>query len=282
MLGSLIIVFREVIEAGLIVGIVLAVTYGVPKRGRWVTAGVAAGIVGAGLVAIFADVLSTAMAGAGQEVFNASILAVAVVMLSWHNIWMARHGREIANEMRAVGQAVTEGSRSLFALAVVVGIAVAREGSEVVLFLYGLVAAGGSTGLELFMGGAIGLLAGCAVSALTFFGFVSLPTRYLFTVTTTLITFLAAGLASQAVLLLQQAGIVSTGMQTAWDTSFILRDSSIFGRVLHTLVGYSDQPSEMQVFVYAVTLLAILALTKVFALSRGNHAVDAATSAPSR
>lgn len=282
MLGSLIIVFREVIEAGLIVGIVLAVTYGVPKRGRWVAAGVAAGIVGAGLVAIFADVLSTAMAGAGQEVFNASILAVAVVMLSWHNIWMARHGREIANEMRAVGQAVTEGSRSLFALAVVVGIAVAREGSEVVLFLYGLVAAGGSTGLELFMGGAIGLLAGCAVSALTFFGFVSLPTRYLFTVTTTLITFLAAGLASQAVLLLQQAGIVSTGMQTAWDTSFILRDSSIFGRVLHTLVGYSDQPSEMQVFVYAVTLLAILALTKVFALSRGNHAVDAATSAPSR
>lgn len=282
MLGSLIIVFREVIEAGLIVGIVLAVTYGVPKRGRWVAAGVAAGIVGAGLVAIFADVLSTAMAGAGQEVFNASILAVAVVMLSWHNIWMARHGREIANEMRAVGQAVTEGSRSLFALAVVVGIAVAREGSEVVLFLYGLVAAGGSTGLELFMGGAIGLLAGCAVSALTFFGFVSLPTRYLFTVTTTLITFLAAGLASQAVLLLQQAGIVSTGMQTAWDTSFILRDSSIFGRVLHTLVGYSDQPSKMQVFVYAVTLLAILALTKVFALSRGNHAVDAATSAPSR
>lgn len=282
MLGSLIIVFREVIEAGLIVGIVLAVTYGVPKRGRWVTAGVAAGIVGAGLVAIFADVLSTAMAGAGQEVFNASILAVAVVMLSWHNIWMARHGREIANEMRAVGQAVTEGSRSLFALAVVVGIAVAREGSEVVLFLYGLVAAGGSTGLELFMGGAIGLLAGCAVSALTFFGFVSLPTRYLFTVTTTLITFLAAGLASQAVLLLQQAGIVSTGMQTAWDTSFILRDSSIFGRVLHTLVGYSDQPSKMQVFVYAVTLLAIFALTKVFALSRGNHAVDAATSAPSR
>lgn len=282
MLGSLIIVFREVIEAGLIVGIVLAVTYGVPKRGRWVAAGVAAGIVGAGLVAIFADVLSTAMAGAGQEVFNASILAVAVVMLSWHNIWMARHGREIANEMRAVGQAVTEGSRSLFALAVVVGIAVAREGSEVVLFLYGLVAAGGSTGLELFMGGAIGLLAGCAVSALTFFGFVSLPTRYLFTVTTTLITFLAAGLASQAVLLLQQAGIVSTGMQTAWDTSFILRDSSIFGRVLHTLVGYSDQPSKMQVFVYAVTLLAIFALTKVFALSRGNHAVDAATSAPSR
>lgn len=268
MLASLIIVFREVIEAGLIVGIVLAVTHGVPRRGWWVAAGVIAGVLGASLVAGFADALSSAMAGVGQEVFNASILAVAVVMLSWHNIWMARHGREIANNMREVGDAVADGSRSLIALAIVVGIAVLREGSEVVLFLYGLVASGGDTGFELFAGGVIGLLAGCAVSALTFFGFVSLPTRYLFAVTTTLITFLAAGLASQAVFFLQQAGIINAGMRTAWDTSVILQDSSLLGRALHTLVGYSDQPSEMQVLVYAITLLVIFALTKLFAPPR--------------
>ena len=56
-------------------------------------------------------------------------------MLTWHNVWMARHGRELASEVRAVGQAVAEGSKSLFALAVVVGVAVLREGSEVALFL---------------------------------------------------------------------------------------------------------------------------------------------------
>lgn len=261
MLGSLIIVFREVIEAGLIVGIVLAVTHGVPRRGRWITAGVAAGVLGATLVAAFANVLSNAMAGMGQELFDSGILIIAVIMLSWHNIWMARHGREIAEEIRAVGQAVSEGSRSLAALAIVVAIAVLREGSEIVLFLYGLAAAGGATAAQLLIGAALGLAAGCAVSALTFFSFVSLPTRYLFSVTTTLITFLAAGLASQAVLLLQQAGIITTGMRTAWDTSFVLRDSSLIGRVLHTLVGYSDQPSEMQVLAYVLTLAAIFCLT---------------------
>ena len=64
--------------------------------------------------------LSQLFAGMGQELFNAAILAVAVIMLTWHNVWMAHHGREMAGEMRAIGQAVADGSKSLLALAVVV------------------------------------------------------------------------------------------------------------------------------------------------------------------
>jgi high-affinity iron transporter len=134
MIAALIIVFREVIEAGLIVGIVLAVTAGVARRGRWVAAGVVVGVAGATLMAIFIDALSGALAGVGQEVFNATILALAVVMLAWHNIWMARHGRELAAQTKEIGEAVAAGSRSLAALAAVVGIAVLREGSEIALF----------------------------------------------------------------------------------------------------------------------------------------------------
>src|SRR5262249_23842306 len=107
MLGALIIVFREVIEAGLIVGIVMAATRGVPGRGRWITVGVAAGVLGAAVVAMFAGAISEEFQGAGQELFNASVLCVAVIMLMWHNAWMARHGREIATEMRRVGTAVS-------------------------------------------------------------------------------------------------------------------------------------------------------------------------------
>ena len=112
MLGALIIVFREVIEAGIIVGIMLAVTKGVPGRGRWIATGVGAGIAGASLLAVFADQISNALAGIGQELFNAAILFVAVIMLAWHNIWMARHGRQLAAQMKEVGDAVAKGSRS--------------------------------------------------------------------------------------------------------------------------------------------------------------------------
>ena len=265
MLGALIIVFREVIEAGLIVGIVLAVTKGLWGSRAMIALGVAAGVAGASLVAAFAGIIAGALAGVGQEVFNAAILLLAVAMLTWHNIWMVSHGREIAAEMKNVGAAVKAGKRTVAALGVVVAVAVMREGSEVALFLYGLVASANSTSLELLEGSFIGLGLGAAVTALTYFGLVTIPAKWLFRVTTVLIGFLAAGLAAQAVVFLQQAGLVDALSETAWDTSNVLSDSSLFGRVMHTLIGYSDQPSRLQVLVYLVVLIGGFALSRAFA-----------------
>ena len=265
MLAALLIVFREVFEAGLIVGIVMAVTAGVAGRGRWVTAGVAAGVIGACVVALFTGGLSELFGGNGQEVFNAGILSFAVVMLTWHNVWMARHGRELAAELTAAGEAVVAGSKSLAALAVVVAIAVLREGSEVVLFLYGVAAAQGGASWSMALGGGIGLVLGALVCLATYLGLLTIPARYLFGVTSTLIAFLAAGLAAQAIAFLQQAAIVTALDQTVWDTSWLLSDSSFLGRALHTLIGYVDQPTALQLIVYAGTLAVIVALMKLFA-----------------
>jgi high-affinity iron transporter len=262
MLGALIIVFREVIEAGLIVGIVLAVTRGVPRRGYYVSGGVAAGVLGACLLAVFAGELSNAVEGIGQELFNAGVLIVAACMLGWHNIWMASHGREMAANLRGVGQQVAEGAKDLFALAVVVAVAVLREGSEVALFLYGVAASGKETVGAMLAGGFAGLALGAGLSALMFFGLVKIPAKALFGVTTALITFLAAGMAAQAVVYLQQAGLVDAWSRTLWNSSHILPDDSLLGRVLHVLFGYVDQPSGMQVAVYLVALLGIFLATR--------------------
>jgi high-affinity iron transporter len=264
-LAALVIVFREVFEAGLIVGIVMAVTAGVPGRGRWVTAGIAAGVLGACVVAVFTGGLSELFGGSGQEVFNAAILGFAVLMLTWHNVWMSRHGRELAEELRAAGEAVVAGSKSLAALAVVVAIAVLREGSEVVLFLYGVAAAQGGANFAMVVGGLIGLILGSSVCLLTYLGLITIPARYLFGVTSALIALLAAGLAAQAVAFLEQADILTALDETVWDTSWILSDSSVLGRALHTLIGYVDQPTAMQLIVYAATLAAIIVLMKLFA-----------------
>src|ERR1700704_3293725 len=172
MLAALIIVFREVFEAGLIIGIVLAVTRTVSGRNRWIGGGVLAGVLAACVVAVFAGAISRLFAGMGQELFNAAILGLAVVMLTWHNVWMARHGSELAAELRAAGQAVVEGQKSLLALAVVVGVAVLREGSEVVLFLYGVLAADTDTSWSVALGGLFGLALGALVCVLTYLGLV--------------------------------------------------------------------------------------------------------------
>jgi high-affinity iron transporter len=264
-LPSLLIVFREVFEAGLIIGIVMAVTSGVAGRARWVAAGVAAGVLGACLVALFASGLSQLFGGSGQELFNAGILGFAVLMLGWHNVWMSRHGRELAADMRAAGEAVVAGSKSLAALSLVVTIAVLREGSEVVLFLYGVAAAEGGASLGMLIGGAIGLALGAFVCLLTYLGLITIPMRYLFSVTSTLIALLAAGMAAQAIAFLQQADILTAFDQTVWDTSWILSDESFLGRALHTLIGYVDQPTAMQLIVYAATLAVIAVLMKLVA-----------------
>ncbi len=282
MLASLIIVFREVIEAGLIVGIVLAATQGVLGRSLWVAIGVGAGVLGACIVALFAEQISAQFEGSGQELFNATILLLAVGMLTWHNVWMAGHGRQMAREMRSLGAEVTAGQRTLTALAIVVGVAVLREGSEVVLFLYGIAAQGGLTAASVLAGGALGLAAGAAVSAAMYYGLLTIPAHRLFSVTGWLITLLAAGMASQAVLFLQNGGYLQVLMTPMWDTSWLLPEGGegvlgIIGRMLHTLIGYSDQPDGLQLIAYLGTIAAINVLMRV--VNRGKR-LPAAVPSP--
>jgi high-affinity iron transporter len=271
MAGALIIVLREVIEAGLVVGIVLAATQTLPMRGRYVAGGVLAGLIGGAFVAAFAGALSNALAGAGQEVFNAAILGIAVFMLGWHNIWMARHGRQITEDMRQLGREVLSGSRSLTALAIVVAVAVLREGSEVVLFLYGVVISSGESGVSLVLGGLLGLLLGAAISALTYKGLAVIPPRHLFKVTSVVIGFMAAGMAAQCVAFLEQADIATGLGKIVWNTSSLLADNSVAGRVLHTLVGYTGKPTELQLVVYLATLGTIFGVMKLLAPPAGQN-----------
>jgi len=261
-LASLLIVFREVIEAGLIVGIVLAATRGVGGRAWWVGLGVASGLIGAALVAAFAGGIAGLFQGSGQEIFDAAILLFAVVMLTWHNVWMAGHGRAMAHEMKQVGAQVAAGERPMAALAIVVGIAVLREGSEVVLFLYGIASQGGASAAAMLAGGALGVFAGAAVTALMYFGLLAIPAHRLFGVTAGLITLLAAGMAAQAVLFLQQGGYLEYLTQRIWDTSWLLSQDSIAGRLLHTLIGYNDTPNGAQLLAYLATVTVIVALTR--------------------
>jgi high-affinity iron transporter len=257
-LASLIIVFREVFEAGLIVGIVLAATRGIVHRAAFVATGIGVGVAGAGMLALFAGGLSNAFAGRGQEVFTASILVLAVLMLSWHNLWMAAHGREMARQMQAMGRAVAAGETSLLAMAVVVAVAVLREGAEVVLFLYGIAVSSGEGWGLLLLGGLLGVVLGAGVSFLIYRGLVAIPVARMFSVTGWLIALIAAGMAGQAGAILAGADLIPSLGYELWDTSWLLRDDSIVGQALHALVGYSDRPMGVQALSFVVTLTALL------------------------
>ena len=257
MLASALIVFREVLEAGLIVGIVLAATKGIVGRGRYILGGLVAGVAGAALLALFAGQISAALAGNGQEIFNAIVLILAVFMLGWHNLWMSRHGRDMAREMRAMGAAVKAGDRSLPGMAVVVAVAVLREGSEVVLFLYGIAASSRLGLAPLLLGGALGIAGGAAVAWLLYRGLLAIPLHRLFSVTGWLIALLAAGMAGQAAAILAGADLIPAWGYQLWDTSWLLSSGSLPGRALQALVGYSDRPMGIQLAAWLATLATL-------------------------
>jgi high-affinity iron transporter len=254
-LATAIIIFREILEAALIIGIVAAATQGVARRGLWIAVGVIIGITGALVVAGLADVLVELADGMGQELFNASILIAAVIMLAWHNIWMASHSRELVAEMNQVGSAVKSGKEPVFALLFVVALAVLREGSEVVLFLYGQLAQGVRLP-DMLSGGFVGMAAGVSVGLAMYFGLLRIPTRHLFAVTGWMILLLAAGMAAHAGAFLVQADTLPS-LGQAWNSSGFLSNQSLLGGALQTLVGYDATPSVMQVLIYVATIVLI-------------------------
>lgn len=257
MLGSAIIVFRETLEAALIIGIIAVATRDMPKRNLMIALSIAAGVLGSLLVASGTQRIAELADGMGQELFNAGVLTAAALMLAWHNIWMSRHGMQMAKDAKKLGQAVAEGTHEMSALAIVITLAILREGSETVLFLYGLSAGGSESMSTIVGGGLLGLLAGALAGYGLYAGFVRIPVRLFFTMTSGLILLLASAMASQTAHYLIQADVLPGLASPLWDSSWLLRDESLPGRFLHTLVGYEATPAGMQVLFYAATAAII-------------------------
>ncbi|MFG1382660.1 FTR1 family iron permease [Xanthobacter versatilis] len=263
MIAALLIVFREVLEAGIVTGVVLAASEGIRHRGLWICLGILGGLSGSALLALFADQIASTFDGSGQDILNAAILSIAVVMLVWTVVWMASHGRQMVVEMKNVGRDVKEGRRPLAALAIVVGMAVLREGVEIVLFLYGIATTGDETAGAVALGGLAGLASGAVVSLVLYRGLVAIPLKHMFKVTAIIITLLAAGLAAQVVGILQDSGFIQSLADPLWNTSWLLANDSALGRVLRTLVGYRAEPTGMQLIAYLGTVATIVLLSTV-------------------
>ena len=274
MFATAVIMFREVLEASLIIAIVLGASRGIENRGRWVASGVALGLLGASIVAILANVASSVFSGNGQALLNAVILLSAVAMLTWHNVWMSAHGKQLSSEVKAVGTDVQSGQRPMAALLIITLVAVMREGSEAVLFLWAI-ATGGEQSGNMLMGGLGGVIVGALVGLLLYAGLLRIPTRHFFSVTSWLILLLAAGLSAQAAGFLNQIGFLPALGNGLWNTSGILNQNSLIGQFLHILIGYIARPSGIQVVFYVGTFLSISLLMRTYGGKQGTQSKEA-------
>ena len=266
MLATAIILFREVLEASLIIAIVMGASRGIAQRGRWVAGGILLGLIGASMIALLASDIALRFEGKLSAILNAIILLSAVALLTWHNVWMKSHGRKLAADIATVGKDVETGKQPLTALMLLTFAAVMREGSEAVLFIWAI-ASSGQQGANLAVGGLGGIVAGVLVGALLYRGLLRFPLRHFFSLTSWVILLLTAGLAAQAAGFLNQADLLPALGGQLWDTSHLLNQASLLGQLLHTLIGYIARPSGVEVVFYVGTILIVLILMQLFGKS---------------
>ena len=265
MTGSLLITFREGLEAFLVVGIILSYLgrTGLTKYNKWVYVGVSLGIVTAFVLAfLFQIFLSGFTSEISQLYLKIVIMAFAVVILSYMVIWMSKNSRQIKGSVeKKLDEVVTTGS--VLALIFMAYLAVLREGFETVLFLGALY--GNEMGSGVLYGGLLGLFLAFAVVYALFTGLRRLPVRQFFKLTGALVLLIAAGLLTNMVGIMQDINILPMMGGTLFDISWIMPDSSDVGVFFKALFGYTSAPSLLQALAY----IGYLITTSLF-LIRGN------------
>ncbi|HNT40214.1 MAG TPA: FTR1 family protein [Rubrivivax sp.] len=245
------IIWRESVEALLVVGILHAWLARTPQAAggrRWLWGGVIGGLLLAAALA-FGIYSAHELLLDFQEQFQTAMVLLAAVLIVQMVLWMRAHGRTLKRDLeQGLSQRAEE--RNWWGVAVLAALAIAREGSEAVVFLYGTLAAAPAAELP-WMG--LAALVGLALALLTFWllqlGGKVLSWQLFFRVTEIMLLLLAGALLVTAVEQMQALEWLPPLRDGLWDTSALLDDMTRTGGLLAALTGYRAQPSLMTVLV---------------------------------
>jgi len=257
MLPSLLLSFREGLEAALIIGIVFGVlnrlNYQHLKGAVW--QGVAAAVLASLLAGLGLNLLGMEFEGTAEQVFEGLATLFAAGVLTWMILWMQKHGKNLKKKIESkTAQALDMGKKSIFILAF---IAVFREGLELALFL--LATSFVTNGLLTLIGAVVGLAAAVILGWSLFSSTNRLSVRGFFQVTNILLILFAAGLVAYGVHELNEAGWIPSVVEHVWDINHILNEKSQVGLILKTLFGYNGNPSLTEVIAYLLYFVILFA-----------------------
>lgn len=263
MLSSFFIAFREGLEAFLIVGIIISYLFKISEKRyiKHVIFGVISAIVlSIGLAYIF-ELLFGGFEGKIEEIFEGSVMLLAVVVLTYMIFWMNNQAKRIKSDIEiSVEKAVYRGR--IFSLFFLGFIVVFREGAETVLFFRAISYQIGSR--ELIIGGAIGIISSIALALIFFISTVKINLSLFFKITGILIMLIAAGLLSTSIHEFQEAGFIPIIKDNIYDIGHILSIDSIAGGILKSLFGYNPSPSLLEIIIYLIYIAAIIILMRKF------------------
>lgn len=251
------IIFREFLEIVLVISIVMAATFGLKGRVFFVILGSCLGLLGSVIIAFFMDVISRSVDGIGQEIFNAIIMFISVIFLGSTVIWMKKYNLELTKNLQQMGQDLLEGKKTAYVLIAVVALATFREGSEIVLFTYGIILSSKLNFISIVFGGLLGAIGGLLVGSMLYLGILKMARKHLFIVTSWMLILLSAGMAAQGANFLIAADILPALSNQLWDSSHLISGNSFIGEILTVLIGYTPKPTAMELIFYCTVLFSV-------------------------
>ncbi len=256
MIASAIIVFREVFEISIILSIIMAATNNIPNRKFFILAGILGGVIGSLVIAYTMSNFGELFNQLGQEMINIISLFLAVLLISWTVIWMSTNAKLFNQKLQKASREADFGLKPLYIISIIIASAILREGSEIILFLMGIYVSGGELH-NLIKGSVLGLSLGAIMGLLIYKGLVNFSYKHIFKITSALLIFLAASMASEMANFLSAANILTIFSKPLWDSSHILSEESLTGKILHVLFGYDSKPTGLQILFYSFTLAFI-------------------------
>lgn len=255
MIQVALVVWRESIEALLVIGVLHAWLQRQPaaerKRGQgWLRAGIVAGLLAALLIACVILFVGEWLDGDRQDYFQATMVLVAAALILQMVHWMRRQGpgAQRALEGRA-SQALSAANG--WGLLLIPALAIAREGSETTIFLYGiLVSSGRGVDLLALAAAGLGFAAAIGLYLALQFGARALSWKSFFRFSEAMLLILAGSLLMNGLDRLISLDVVSPLSQSLWDTSWLLDDGRGVGGLLATLTGYRARPELLPVIVF--------------------------------
>lgn len=269
----LFVMWRETVEAMLVVGILYAWLSHHPAGARglkYLWGGVLAGLAGAFLLGLGIGAMDELLSEEGHAYFMAGMLLAAAVLIVQMVFWMRRHGRRLKQDMEQSLSASVQ-AQSWWGVFGLAAIAVAREGSETVVFLSSLaMGSNGFASAPFWLALGLGTVLAGATFALLQLGGKLVSWRAFFRVTEILLLLLACSLLMSGVEKLIDVQLLPVIVAQVWDTSRLLDDGSVLGSLVSSFTGYRARPALLNLIVFAGYWLAIRWLL------RANHRPAAA------
>lgn len=261
-----VVVFRECLEIALLFGVILAATKPIHKSRVYVIMGALIGLVAAAFFAFFAGGITSSYNELGDEIVDSIVILFTALMISWTVVWMQGYSKKIRQNLSELSENINAGLASKMSLVLMVSTVILREGIEIILFVYSISSAGQIAIHDCILGFGLGALAGVATGTVIYLGLVKYAGKYIFSISTVMLTLIAAGLSAEAAGILTSSGIIEVFSEQVWDTSWVVGDGSLLGKLLNITLGYDSRPNGMQLIFYCSSILITFLMLKLRSL----------------